>query len=102
MRILVGTTEIGGMIPVFADGFRQLGHHVTTAIRTRHPLYDDISYDIELERGGRVARSTRLLGLIAKHDVFVFQWAGDSLRWHTELPLLKMLGKRIVYIFMGN
>lgn len=102
MRILVGTVEIAGMIPIFADGFRSLGHRVTTAVRARHPFSADLSYDVEIERGGRLVRCSRLLNLIAKHDVFVFLWAGDSLRWLTDLPLLKFLGKRIVYLFMGD
>jgi hypothetical protein len=37
LRILVGTIEIAGMIPIFADGFRRLGHQVTTAISASHP-----------------------------------------------------------------
>lgn len=102
MRVLVGTTEIGGMIPLFADGFRRLGHRVTTVIRTRHALYPDINYDVDIEEGGRLRRALRLVQLIAQHDIFVFQWAGATLRWCSELPLLRRLGKRIVFAFVGD
>src|ERR1044072_2661280 len=101
MRVLIGTTEIAGMIPIYADGFRSLGHKVTTAIRTRHPFYD-IQYDVDIEEGGKVRRALRLVQLIAQHDVFVFQWAGSSLRWNSEVPLLRRLGKRVVYVLVGD
>lgn len=100
------------MLPDFADGFRKLGHEVTTAISTRHPRYEHFKYDIDLNsdvlgRPGtrwlnRSARAMRILKLIAQHDLFVFIWAGASLRWGTEVPLLKKLGKRIVWIFCGS
>jgi hypothetical protein len=102
MRVLVGTTEICGLIPVFADGFRRLGCDVTTAIRSRHPFYANLNYDFDLENGGRIERVVRLIQLIAQHDVFVFLWAGSSLRWNSELPLLRWLGKRIVFALLGD
>lgn len=125
MRILVGTVEIAGMIPVFANGFRRLGHKVTTVISARHPFYNDLHYDVNLstdilrlpnaiqhsesrvleaiKKGVcRSGRLVRLLGLIASHDIFMFQWAGSSLRWQSEYPLLKMLGKRIVSVCVGD
>jgi Glycosyl transferases group 1 len=112
LRVLVGTMEIAGMLPDFADGFRQLGHRVTTAISTKHSFYPHIKYDIELQadvfRGpglsslNRAARAARILKLILSHDLFVFIWAGSSLRWGTELPILRALGKRIVWFPCGD
>src|SRR5438552_7623283 len=96
-RVLVGTVEIAGMLPDFADGFRQLGHQVTTAIGTRHPFYEHFKYDVDLHSDvfhrttaqwlNRPARATRILRLISQHDLFVFIWGGSTLRWGTELPL---------------
>src|SRR5258707_10360280 len=48
LRILVGTVEIGGVLPIFADGFRQLGHQVTTVISDRHRFNADVQYDVDL------------------------------------------------------
>ncbi len=112
------------MIPGFADGFRQLGHEVTTVIKEKHAFYPEIEYDVDISRNTVLWRSsitrsqtlamarrninragllTRLLPLIAKHDVFVFLWAGTSLTEHNrEFPLLKKLGKKIVSLFCGG
>ncbi len=111
-RVLVGTVEIAGMLPDFADGFRQLGHQVTSAIVSRHPFYEHFKYDVDLQSDvfhrttarwlNRPARATRILKLISQHDLFVFIWGGSTLRWGTELPLLKRLGKRIVWVLCGD
>jgi Glycosyl transferases group 1 len=112
VRVLVGTVEIAGMLPDFADGFRELGHDVTTVVSTRHPFYEHFQYDVDLQSDVLVRRGTRWLNrsmramritkLIAGHDLFVFMWAGGSLRWGSEVPLLKRLGKRIVWVFCGD
>ena len=112
LRVLVGTVEIAGMLPDFADGFRRLGHQVTSAVGTKHPFYPHLKYDVDLEADvfhqpglswlNRSARATRILKLILTHDLFVFIWAGGSLRWGTELPLLRALGKKIVWIPCGD
>ena len=47
-RILVGTADIAGMMPDFADGFRQSGHQVTTVIVNRNRLYPDVAYDVDM------------------------------------------------------
>ncbi len=126
MRILVGTVEIAGEIPDFADGFRQLGHSVTTVVRQRSPLHPDLQYDVDLNadmfrwpnwlacskspviRAPREAmnqsfRLTRLLWLMARHDVFIYIWGAFGLTGDKrEFPLLKKLGKRIVSVFNGS
>jgi hypothetical protein len=129
LRILVGTVEIAGTLPDFADGLRRLGHHVTTVIRERNKFYPDFRYDMDigvaapdiipwpefirragsspvrLPRGAanRVAWSARLARLVANHDIFMFVWGGVSLFvGNGEFPWLKTLGKRIVSVFMGS
>jgi Glycosyl transferases group 1 len=111
LRILLGTVEIAGQIPIFADGFRRLGHQVTTAICGRNHLYPHIQYDVDICREfvqwswkvNRALQLTRLPRLIASHDVFVFHWGGTSLTFdNSEYPLLKKLGKKIVSLFCGD
>lgn len=109
MRILVGTIEIAGQLPIYADGFRRLGHEVTTVVYQRNDAFPDIEYDVDISprtinwpasvknssslpvrayRGtanrsmaavNRMSLIARLAWLIANHDLFVFQWAGCSL-----------------------
>ncbi len=125
MRIMVGTVEIAGQLPLFADGFRQLGHQVTTVIQQRSELFPHIKYDVDIAGDviprpkfaqshsrfirlpwsvpNRLLLLSRLLWLISSHDVFVFQWAGRSLQPNNaELPLLKKLGKKVVYFCSGG
>jgi len=49
------------------------------------------------------ARRARLFWLIARHDIFFFQWAGLSLlEGNGEYPFIKRLGKRIVSVCVGD
>jgi hypothetical protein len=111
LRILVGTVETAGQIPDIADGFRQLGHAVTTAVSHRHPFYPHHRYDVEIHKQqihwswkvNHMIQLGRLPPLVARHDVFVFLWGGTSLLVNnSEYPLLRTLGKRIVSIFCGD
>ena len=125
MRILVGTREVAGILHDFAGAFRSIGHQVTSVIMERHPFFQHLSYDVDLmrpvldwpnglarssnplaaalrssaERGARLARLARL---VLAHDVFVYFWAGESLRWNTELPYLRWLGKKIITVCCGS
>lgn len=117
MRILVGTVEIAGQLPDIADGFRRLGHQVTTVVSQRNPFYPDLQYDIDVSRKSidwsykvdRAADVAKLLWaearhrMISRHDVFIFLWAGKSfLDFNSEYPLLKKLGRKIVTVFNGD
>ena len=99
MRILVGTREIAGLLPDFAEGFRRLGHQVTTVVRYHNRFYPDIQYDIDLSGG---VSSECIAQLILSHDVFLFQWGNSLLDANLDFHLIKRAGKRIISIFNGN
>jgi hypothetical protein len=126
VRILIGTVEIAGQIPILADAFRRLGHQVTSVIKERHAFFADAHYDVDIteqalpwpdRRFGenspalkvarrnlnRAAILARVSPLIARHDLFIFLWAGTSLtERNREFPILKKLGKNIVSFFCGS
>ena len=123
MRILIGTVEIAGQIPILADAFRCLGHQVTTVIKERHPFFSDVQYDVDISQDAlpwhfrktsaafklaqrnlnRAAILYHVSPLILQHDLFVFLWAGTSLiERNREFHLLKKLGKNIVSFFCGS
>ena len=125
MRILVGTREVAGLLHDFAEAFRSVGHEATSVIFERNAFYPNLKYDVQLDQDvmhwrGRIAESSnpvvqairsaaerggrlgRLLQLMLTHDVFVYVWAGDSLRWNTELPYLRAMGKRIITVCCGS
>jgi hypothetical protein len=129
LRILIGTIETGGLIADYAEGFRELGHDVTTVVAWPYAYCPHLTYDYDISptapdiipwsasiagsqsplirfpRGAmnRAARLSRLASLITQHDVFFFKWAGVSLTpGNREFPLLKALGKRVISAFMGS
>jgi hypothetical protein len=103
MRILVGVTEIAGLLPTFADGFRKLGHTVTSVVWQRDDYYS-VDYDVDLTKIQSYDRAISIIkDLIDNHDVFFFQWARQSLLTNNEdFPILKQLNKKIISLFVGS
>jgi len=91
--------EIGGQIPDYAAGLRALGHTVTTVVRQHHPMYRELSYDVDLSKNSDP-------GLIAKlidgHDVFVFQHCETLVPGSVDLPVIRAAGKAIIAICNGD
>lgn len=124
MRILIGTSEIGGLIPVYKKGFESLGHEVTTVITHRNRFYENSRYDVYLHQNKLLSDIQRLefrvntffsrdvqdllhwsraKRLIDDHDIFVFLWGGTSLlSRHKDYPMIKAKNKKIVSIFVGS
>lgn len=100
MRIFVGTTEIAGQIPLFAAGFRALGHEVTTGVHIGHSYKFNTSlvYDIGVD----MADAAQANRIIDEHDVFLFQF-GHSLLWNNaDFRMIKRAGKKIISLFNGS
>lgn len=106
MRILFFGHEVGGQMQLFAETLRARGFSAT-AVSTNT---DSRGYRNDGELFGRGKRNfvSRLLFFAwaaVHYDVFHFFW-GDSLwglwRFHNlDLPLLKVLGKRVLVHFRG-
>lgn len=97
-RIVVGTHEIANHVAELADGFRQLGHEVTSVAFHRNKFYGASRYDIE----GEEARTpTTIDRLVRDHDTFVFVWESLAPQ-QADLPMLRRLGKRIGVVFVGT
>jgi hypothetical protein len=125
-RIFIGLTEIAGYYGQLAEGFRAHGIEVTFVDLSENPFRYGGSNDGALarmaaavsvmraramRRGGpraTVARIAFRLALIVlfsaavvRHDTFIFGF-GSSFFWLRELPLLRRLGKTIVFVFNGS
>lgn len=100
MRILVGTVEIASQVYNIADGFRKLGHQVTSAVLCRSHFYPHHTYDIVASDN----QSTPDLDtLIELHDLFIYVWAERGLTSDkSEYQRIKERGKKIVTIFSGS
>lgn len=100
VRILVGMIEIASLVYNFADGFRALGHEVTSVVLYRNHFYPHHNYDI-VTNGEFTPQS--LDHLIEQHDLFVFVWAERSLTPDkSEYQRIRESGKKIVSIFCGS
>ena len=127
-RIFIGLVEIADCYAPLQEGLEELGYDAVLVTFFRHPFYGMVSRgDVpavarvamaaadrdarSLERplplrvwwwlAARVLRLPVLVWAVATRDVFVFGFASTFFAY-LELPLLKLLRKRVVYIFLGS
>ncbi len=129
MRVFIGTEEIASILSDLSLGFRELGHEVTTYIKSENKYYSNHKYSIKRSKlindtfkyeewkilpkkiKHYISRADDLVSvpylklrnkkLIDKHDLFIFVWQP----WLPEpylFPLLKKKGKKIVCLHMGS
>ncbi len=129
MKIFIGTEEIASLLSGVADGFKELGHEVTTYTTAKNKFYTTYKYDVV--RGTVVNDLIRYYDwkflpkrlkdycnridtvlsipylkwknkeLINNHDLFIFIWRP----WLPEsylFPLLKKKGKKIICLHVGT
>src|SRR4051812_30687220 len=107
MRILHAPTNIAGIAGLLARAERDLGYDATSIeyISRRMAFGTDASLHLEAQRGplrkgaavGRYA-----LGALRDYDVFHFYFGNTLFPWpFPDLPLLRALGKRIIFHFCG-
>jgi glycosyltransferase involved in cell wall biosynthesis len=107
MRILHAPTNIAGIAGLLARAERDLGYDATSIeyISRRLAFQTDASLHLEARRGpvrkgaavGRYA-----LGALRQYDVFHFYFGNTLFPWpFPDLPLLRALGKRIIFHFCG-
>lgn len=123
MRVFLGLTEVSGHYRSLKQGLRELGISATFVNLSRHPFQFGGDDDLRIARwirsvAGRRAEAAGLarvgwnclelllrLGLLAwavvRFDVFIFSFNTSFLRFR-DLPILKLLGKRVVYQFHGS
>lgn len=127
MRIFLGTAEIAGYYARLQAGFDEIGVESIQVQLIRHPFgYDQTSVagslfgalewtaarrGRALERGlasrvfWRLAQSPLRLPLLAwvlvRCDVFIFAF-GTNVAGRWELPLMRVLGKRVIHVFHGS
>lgn len=125
-RIFVGLTEIAGFYGNLAAGLRAAGARATFVDLARHPFGyppGDQRWPVRLARRtyqrrleatsgfvGRIiiwrliyamARLALLVWALRRHDVFIFG-SRTSFFQLRELPVLRWLGKQVVFVFTGS
>lgn len=121
-RVFLGLTNVAGYYSQLRAGFEEIGIGATLATFSEHGFsYADernVPAPVRLARAVRrwrersprnvlgiaadiVVRLLLLLWAIARHDAFVFGYNSTFFRFR-ELPLIKLAGRRIVYMFHGS
>jgi glycosyltransferase involved in cell wall biosynthesis len=126
LRVFIGLTEVAGYFGNLAKGLEELGIETTLVDLYAHPFqYADASGGslVRLHRWlGRRRRSARahralsslwwaslqkvcVLAILVKAvltcDAFIFSSNTTFLRY-LELPVLRLLGKRLIFVFTGS
>jgi len=114
MRIFIGLAEVANNAFTYAKAFQSLGHETYTVITERNSFYLDSTYDTVLNEVGvapekLLSRSEMLtrrikvfIRALRNCDTFLFLFGTSFLPWYWDYPILKVFGKRIVSIFLGD
>jgi hypothetical protein len=125
MNIFIGTNENCGILNGISEGFKQLGHNVTSFVKQRDRFFTEFKYDFDLSSisaapkyfksipglraleyklrkyflQSRIKKTfnSQLLGF----DLYVFTWGTVFPDLH-DLYLLRRLNKKIAFVFIGS
>ncbi len=127
MKIFIGLTEIAGYYNNLKKGFDELGIECTFIDLYNHPFkYGENQTSNFLVRLAKYTAKKRIqtqkvnllqkvwwvvlqqisqtflfVWVLVKHDIFIFGYNSSFLLFH-DLPILKMLHKKIIYVFHGS
>lgn len=117
MRVFLGLAEIAGYYQGLKQGFQELGHETSLVTLSKHPFgYAGVDENVladlwqwlharperSLNALKRVPRTLLFLWAAARFDLFIFSFGTSLLPSHRDLPLLKQLGKKVLFQFHGS
>ncbi len=116
MRIFIGTHDIAAVVTNLAEGFRNLGHHVETAVWKKHQFYPHFEYDriiknvrdkISFNIGDDDSVSINNIPpdfqeWMLSFDLYVFIAGQSFFQGNMDFPILKEHGKKITSFFCGS
>jgi glycosyltransferase involved in cell wall biosynthesis len=107
MRVLHCPTNVAGQAWEYAQGLRALGVEAKVLTFARHPFGypDDVCLRLPSEpslwrRRWRLLRN--FLQVVAQFDVIHFHFGGTLLPRYLDLPVLRLLGKKMVMNYWGD
>jgi hypothetical protein len=116
-RVFIGLTEVAGYYRGLKRGFDELGIPATYVDLDEHRFQYAGDHPSALVRAIKRLRRTpgatprminrALRGLlfgwaIANHDVFIFGFNSSFIDGHKDLPILRRLGKKVIFQFHGS
>ena len=109
MRVLLAPTEIAGQLSATARGLRAAGLDAVSCNYYRrsnpfgYPCDRELALDERKTRWGRrFRRYAFFLKALGSYDVFHFHFGRTLLHGHGDLPVLKLLGRKMVAEFWGS
>lgn len=123
-RIFIGLTEVAGFYGNLAAGLREVGAQATFVDLGRHPFGyapGDQRWIVRLARStsrrrldarwapfaflwkvvNRLALAALFVWAIPRHDAFIFGFGTSFFRLRS-LPILRWLGKKVIFVFNGS
>jgi len=121
MKISVGLVDFANLAANYAKGFRALGHEPYTVVFESGSFYKSFEYDFVVD--GRINRlqadscvfrkipakvrrrlllATQFLKTLRTSNLCIFIYGTSFLPGHLDYPILKLFGKRIVSVFLGD
>lgn len=106
-RILHAPTNIAGIAGLLARAQRDLGYDATSVEYIAHQYGFGADRTLNLRRGDNPVKKAVAVGgfaldAIRRYDIFHFYFGNTLFPWpFPDLPLLRALGKRIVFHFCG-
>ena len=107
MRVLHCPTNISGQMWEYAQGLKALEIEADVLTFSQHPFFykDDICLNLPLEsvvwkRRWKLARN--FWDVVRRYDIIHFHFGGTLLPRYLDLPLLRLLGKKMVMNYWGS
>ncbi len=105
-RIYHGPSNIGGIGRYLADWQRKHGAVSDFITFLKHPRKDIHHLCLDLPNCSfwkrQLVRMGVLLLCIGKYDIFNFYFGTSLLQFNLDLPILRLLGKKIVMVYCGS
>jgi hypothetical protein len=123
LRVFIGLGEISGYCSKLTEGLKSLGVNARFVNLREHPFQYDVGDEWRLakliqycfkryKQSSSIARlfwgvvqvilrAALLVRVIGAYDVFIFGY-GNSFLFLYDLPILKFLGKKIIFVFFGS
>lgn len=107
MRVLHCPTNIAGQMWEYVQGLRALGVEATALTFASHAFgyQDDICLNLPLEPSvwrRRTKLVKNFVNVLGRYDVIHFHFGGTLLPRYLDLPILKLLGKKMVMNYWGS
>jgi len=105
VRVFFGPYNIAGSGRLLADALRASGHVADFVVWIDRTPHQNAHYDLHLERvsGWRwLSAGLFFLSLLPRYDVFHFTGGVSFFPFGVDLPILRLLGKKLVMQYNGS